>query len=319
MPTLVPHPEQTRRRRPQSGKQRKAQLRAERQRREAPVADEDDDNEAEAQREAVVREYHTDERGYRWRRAAAEASAVLVGMVVQRARGGGVIIRLSLVPGTASAAPSAATAAADPAQSLAVERLQRRMKALQSDLSGFTRFKPSQVGGQRWENEATKWATAAQRVAAVAADPGVATALGTSPAAATELFLLLQHALQAGPLAGAQPAKFKPLAAACRQVAERAGGEASDLAQHPFAQAAAAVLDGAVGAAGTGVAFSAKQLDTIDAWRKGFAKAFGLEGTPTEQDGLVDESDIDGFSGVPTDHGDADGGSVVDAGAAALA
>ena len=307
MPALVPHPAQTRRRTPQSGKQRKAQLRAERQRREAD--DDDDDDEAEAQQEAVVRDYHTDARGYRWRRAAAEASTVLVGMVVQRARGGGVVVRLSLVPGATSAAPAGATDAIDPAQ-LAVERLQRRMKALQNELSVFTRFKPSQVGGQRWASEAAKWAATAQRVAAVAADPGVAASLGSSPAVATELFLLLQHALQAGPLVGSQPAKFKPFAATCRQAAERAGGEASDAAQHPFAAAAAAVLDGAVDAAAAGAAFSAKQRDTLDAWRKGFDKSFGLgggqpSGAPTEEeeDGL-DEADVDCESGAAPD-GDA--------------
>lgn len=269
MPALVPHPAQARRRTPQSGKQRAARLRAERQQRDAePDEDEDED---EVQQEAVVKLYHTDARGYRWRRAAAEAP-VLVGMVVQRARGGGVVVRLSLVPGAATAA----TAAADPAQ-LAVERLVRRVRALQSELSGFTRFKPSQVGGQRWASEAAKWAATAHTVAAVAADPCVAASLGASSAAATELFLLLQHALQAGPLAGPQPAKFKPFAASCRQAAEREGCEASDAARHPFAEAAAAVLDGAVGAAGAGAAFSTKQLEALDAWRKGFGRSFGLE------------------------------------------
>ena len=91
-------------------------------------------------------------------------------------------------------------------------------------------------------------------------------------------------------------------AATCRQVAERAGGEASDAARHPFAQAAAAVLDGAVGAAAAGAAFSAKQLETLDTWRKGFDRSFGLEGGQAsgarpEEDGL-DEADVDRESGA---------------------
>ena len=81
------------RRTPHSGKQKKAQLQAERRRRAAGPGEEEAAAASEAQ-EAVVRAYHVDACGYRWRRSAEDA--VLVGMVVQRARGGGVVVLLEL-------------------------------------------------------------------------------------------------------------------------------------------------------------------------------------------------------------------------------
>ena len=199
---MQPHPAQSRRRTPQSGKQRKAQLRAERQQRRRPEPDDDGDGEdaaaaAEAAQDAVVRAYHIDARGYRWRRSAADDD-VLVGMVVQRARGGGVVVRLSLAPGISASAASAAAAADDPAR-VAVERLQKRVRALQAELSGLGRFKPSEVGGRRWASEAAQWAAIARRVAVCAAEAASeAQQVRASSCAMTEVFLLVQHALQAG-------------------------------------------------------------------------------------------------------------------------
>ena len=98
------------RRTPRSGKQKKAQLQAERRRRAAGPCEEEAAAASEAQ-EAAVRAYHVDACGYRWRRSAEDA--VLVGMVVQRARGGGVVVRLCLSPDAVTgAAPAAARAAA---------------------------------------------------------------------------------------------------------------------------------------------------------------------------------------------------------------
>jgi len=224
--------------------------------------------------EAMMRVYHVDARGYRWRHSPCAEDAVLVGMVVQRARGGGVIARLSLLPVVTDAAPAAAAAAAAAAADpvlLAFKRLQARIRHCEGELSGLARFKPSEVGGQRWTREASRWAAMAHRVAAIAANPGAAAALSALAVASTELFLLQQHALQSGPLAGAQPANFKPLAAACRREEQVHSG---DGALHPHAAAAAAVLDGAAAAAAAGAAFSPKQLDALDAWRKAFHKAF---------------------------------------------
>ena len=96
--------------------------------------------------------------------------------------------------------------------------------------------------------------------------------------------------LQAGPLAGAQPAKFKPFAALCtsgggggnggRHGGDRgrpAAGRAADGAglRHPYAMAAQAALDGAAAAAAAGAAFSAKQHEAMAAWRTAFARSFG--------------------------------------------
>ena len=230
------------RRTPRSGKQKKAQLQAERRRRAAGPCEEEAAAASEAQ-EAAVRAYHVDACGYRWRRSAEDA--VLVGMVVQRARGGGVVVRLGLrpdavtgaAPAAARAAAAAAAAAADPLQQ-SCKRLQARMRQCDGELSSLARFKPSEVGGQRWRHEASRWAVLAHRVAAIGVGPGTArdvesrpeapaasatsalgtpqplppsarlshfrprhagaaAALGAKAEAATELFLLLQHALQA--------------------------------------------------------------------------------------------------------------------------
>ena len=134
-----------------------------------------------------MRAYSVDARGYRWRRSAEDA--VLVGMVVQRARGGGVVVRLCLRPAVTGAAPAAA-AAADPLQQ-SCKRLQARMRQCDCELGGLGRFKPSEVGGQRWRHEASRWAVLAHRAAAIGAEPGAAAALGAQAEAATELFLLL--------------------------------------------------------------------------------------------------------------------------------
>ena len=229
------------RRTPRSGKQKKAQLQAERRRRAAGPCEEEAAAASEAQ-EAAVRAYHVDACGYRWRRSAEDA--VLVGMVVQRARGGGVVVRLCLRPDAvtgaapaAARAAAAAAAAADPLQQ-SCKRLQARMRQCDGELSSLARFKPSEVGGQRWRHEASRWAVLAHRVAAIGVGPGTArdvesrpeapaasatsalgtpqplppsarlshfrprhagaaAALGAKAEAATELFLLLQHALQA--------------------------------------------------------------------------------------------------------------------------
>ena len=164
------------RRTPHSGKQKKAQLQAERRRRAAGPDEEEAEAASEAQ-EAVVRAYHVDACGYRWRRSAEGSAeeAVLVGMVVQRARGGGVVVRLSLCPAVTGVAPAAAAAAAEVAADpvlQACKRLQTRMRQCDGELSGLSRFKPSEVGGQRWRHEASRWAVMAHRVAAIAADPG---------------------------------------------------------------------------------------------------------------------------------------------------
>ena len=257
---------QARRRTPHSGKQKKVQLQAERRRRAADPDEEEAAAASEAQ-EAVVREYHVDARGYRWKRSAE--GAVLVGMVVQRARGGGVVVRLSMCPvATGSVAAAAAAGPVDPVQA--------RIRRCQSELSSLARFKPSQVGGQRWTHESSRWAAMAHRVAAIAAEPRTAAALSAVAVASTELFLLQQHALQSGPLAGATPANFKPFAAACRRETQ---ARAEDGALHPYAAAAAAVLDGAAAAEAAGAAFSSKQLDTLAAWRKAFATHFHFEQT----------------------------------------
>ena len=167
------------RRTPHSGKQKKAQLQAERRRRAAGPDEEEAEAASEAQ-EAVVRAYHVDACGYRWRRSAEGSAedAVLVGMVVQRARGGGVVVRLCLRPAITGVAPAAAAAAAaevaaDPVLQ-ACKRLQTRMRHCDGELSGLARFKPSEVGGQRWRHEASRWAVMAHRVAAIGADPGPA-------------------------------------------------------------------------------------------------------------------------------------------------
>ena len=162
------------RRTPHSGKQKKAQLQAERRRRAAGPGEEEAAAASEAQ-EAVVRAYHVDACGYRWRRSAEDA--VLVGMVVQRARGGGVVVRLCLRPAVTGLAPAAAAAAAAVAAAAdpmlqACKRLQTRMRHCDGELSGLARFKPSEVGGQRWRHEASRWAVMAHRVAAIGADPG---------------------------------------------------------------------------------------------------------------------------------------------------
>ena len=167
------------RRTPHSGKQKKAQLQAERRRRAAGPDEEEAEAASEAQ-EAVVRAYHVDACGYRWRRSAEGSAedAVLVGMVVQRARGGGVVVRLCLRPAITGVAPAAAAAAAaevaaDPVLQ-ACKRLQTRMRQCDGELSGLARFKPSEVGGKRWRHEASRWAVMVHRVAAIAADPGTA-------------------------------------------------------------------------------------------------------------------------------------------------
>ena len=164
------------RRTPHSGKQKKAQLQAERRRRAAGPGEEEAAAASEAQ-EAVVRAYHVDACGYRWRRSTEDA--VLVGMVVQRARGGGVVVRLCLRPAVTGLAPAAAAAAAAVAAAAdpmlqACKRLQTRMRHCDGELSGLARFKPSEVGGQRWRHEASRWAVMAHRVAAIGADPGPA-------------------------------------------------------------------------------------------------------------------------------------------------
>ena len=155
------------RRTPHSGKQKKLQLQAERRRREAGP-----DEEETAAQEAFVRAYHVDGCGFRWRRSAQDEDAVLVGMVVQRARGGGVAVRLNMRPTSRAAA---AAVAVDPAHQ-AIKLLKDRCRRCDSKLSGLSaRFKPSEVGGQRWRHEASRTTPSAFKA------PRVATRSGQSP------------------------------------------------------------------------------------------------------------------------------------------